>query len=96
MKRITYKQCEPRVGKNVVVYCAGMRGVPLDLPSNYVRDYMEGADVREKLPRRLAKKRATRILHEWRMNALRWQSRGNVEVAMAVFADKRLTRFKAE
>lgn len=96
MKHITYRQCEPAPGTHVAVYCAGMRAARFQTDNaGDLRDYYAGGEVGGSLPRRLAKKRASRILHAHRMNMRRWCSRGNVEALHAVPSGAGFTRFGA-
>lgn len=84
MRNLSYKSTLPLAGTHVRAFCAGLRGAKYAAANKAdVRDYREGWTAFRALPRRLAKKRATRILHEHRMNARRWSSRGNMAAATA-------------
>lgn len=92
---LTYRQCRPLAGTHVAAYCAGMRNSRLQTDNIAdLDDYQRGRVIGLKMPCRLAKKRATRILHEHRMNMRRWCSRGNVAASVAVPTDKGFTRSK--
>lgn len=78
MRRPTFQQTQPLAGTDVLAYCAGLRGYK---DARSPADALEGLIARAFLPRRLANKRAARILHEHRMNGRRWASLGNVDVA---------------
>ena len=82
MKNPSFRAIQPLAGTYVDAYCAGLRGAKFtpSFPAE-VRDYRAGRLTLLALPRRLAKRRATRILHEHRMNMRRWSSRGNMAAA---------------
>lgn len=91
---ITYQKCLPRPGTHVAMFCAGLRGAPFaGNGEGDFRDFCQGAELTRFLPKRTAKKRATRILHEHRMNARRWCSRGNAAASVAVPLNSGFTRF---
>jgi len=84
MHHLSYEATLPLPGTHVLVFCAGLRGAAFPLGTRATeRSYREGWTLLRALPRRLAKKRATRILHEHRMNIRRWSSRGNMAAATA-------------
>lgn len=90
----SYNSCLPFAGTFVAVFCAGMRGANYQTRNpGEQRDYEDGRTIGASMPRRVAKKRASRILHEHRMDTRRWCSRGNVEALHAVPSDAGFTRF---
>jgi len=84
MRNLSYEATLPLAGTHVLAFCAGLRGADFPLGTRSTeRSYRDGWRLLRALPRRLAKKRATRILHEHRMNIRRWSSRGNMAAATA-------------
>ena len=97
MKNPSFRAIQPLAGTYVDAYCAGLRGAKFtpSFPAE-VRDYRAGRLTLLALPRRLAKRRATRILHEHRMNMRRGASRGNMAAAMntaMAMGSKSFTRY---
>ena len=84
MKRISFEKCDITAGTYVAAYCAGMANRPFDTEGNAAKigDYGDGAAIGRMLPRRLAKRRAARILREDRVSAE--GLRGHMASAMAV------------
>ena len=94
MRFPTYKSTLPTPGSDVNAFVAGLRNAACELSTALKRNsYHEGRECGLRLPRRLAKRRATRILRERRRAALRWGSRGNVEVANPTFGAPGFVRY---
>ena len=94
MRFPTYRHTLPTPGSDVVAFVAGLRNAPCKLSTALEQDsYHEGHELGFRLPRRLANRRATRILRERRSAALRWGSRGNVEVANPTFGAPGFVRY---
>ncbi len=92
MRFPTYKSTLPTPGSDVAAFVAGLRTAPCELSTALKQNsYREGRECGLRLPRRLAKRRAARILRE-RRAALRWGSRGNAEVANPTFASPGFVR----
>ena len=95
MKHPSFKKCQPTAGTYVAAYCAGMGRRPFNTEGSegMLNDMADGFDVSRVLPRRLAKRRATRILREHRAGIRRWGSRGNMAAATALPTDAGFTRY---
>ena len=84
MRHMSFKKCEPWGGVNVPAFCAGLAHRPYDTQgdASKIGSYGYGARVGRNLPRRLARRRAARILREYRVSAE--GLRGHMVSAMAV------------
>ena len=84
MKNLSIKQCQPTPGALVAAFCAGMRGAAYSTESQSdLCDYRDGLLIGRRLPRRLAKRRATRIAREYRAEQNKSASRGHMVSVIA-------------